>query len=320
MLQETNLPEKENLHSRNKHRSRYDFKELCKSYPALSQFVFTNKYNSVTIDFAKPDAIKALNKALLKQFYKINYWDIPANYLCPPIPGRADYVHYLADVLAASNDGIIPIGKSVRVLDIGVGANCVYPIIGAYEYDWSFVGSDIDTPAIESANKIVKSNPSLKNIEIRKQTFSETIFRGVIKQDEFFDVTMCNPPFHASIAEAQEGTIRKIQNLNPGKKAKAILNFGGQHAELWCKGGEREFISKMIRESTLLKNNCFWFTSLVSRSENLPSIYIELQKAKIVDVKTIEMKQGNKISRFVAWTFLNHQEQNDWKVKRWEID
>lgn len=315
--QKNNLPEKEPLHPRNRHRSLYDFKLLIESTPELKKFVFTNQYDSETIDFANPNAVKFLNKALLKQFYNISNWDIPTNYLCPPIPGRADYIHYMADLLASSNDGIIPKGKNIHCLDIGVGANCVYPIIGNFEYGWSFVGSDIDAAAINSAKKIVDTNSNLKNIELRKQNSSEHIFKGVIKSDEVFDVTICNPPFHSSLAEAQAGTIRKVKNLSGGKTKNPVLNFGGQNAELWCKGGEKEFISKMIKESVAFSANCFWFSSLVSKSENLKSIYYELEKVNAIEVKTIEMKQGNKISRIVAWTFLNKTQQSEWMGKRW---
>ena len=201
-------------------------------------------------------------------------------------------------------------------MDIGVGANCVYPIIGNHEYSWSFVGSDIDGIAIDSAKKIVELNSVLKNIELRKQNSPSTIFKGIIKPDELFDITICNPPFHSSLAEAQEGTIRKVKNLSSGKIKKSVLNFGGQNAELWCEGGEKQFVSKMINESAQLANSCFWFSSLISKSANLPSIYFELEKVNAAKVKTIEMKQGNKISRIVAWTFLSPSEQKNWQ-KKW---
>lgn len=309
--------EKEDLHPRNRHRSRYDFKELSNSCPELKKFVFINQYKNETIDFSDPAAVKILNKALLKQFYGISNWDLPANYLCPPIPGRADYIHYIADLLGSCNNGLIPRGKTITCLDIGVGANCVYPIIGNYEYGWSFVGSDIDDIAISSAKKIVDQNENLSGIELRKQNTESKIFAGIIKTNELFDITICNPPFHSSLAEAREGTMRKLKNLNSGKKMKPVLNFGGQHAELWCKGGELEFVSKMINESAQIPKTCFWFSTLVSKSENLSGIYYELGVVKAAEIKTIEMKQGNKISRIVAWTFLNDTQQKEWQMKRW---
>lgn len=310
--------EKNILHPRNKHRFRYDFPELIKSLPALHQFVAINAHGGESIDFSDPVAVKALNKALLKHFYGIVTWDIPENYLCPPIPGRADYIHYMSDLLAESNSGVVPKGNFIKGLDIGVGANCIYPIIGHQEYGWSFVGSDIDTGAIKAAKAIAAANPQLENsISCRQQSNKLNFFKGIVKPGETFDFTMCNPPFHASAAEAQSGTKRKLQNLGKHKGKDTVLNFGGQNSELWYEGGEVSFIRKMIDESMGIADQCLWFSSLVSKSANLPFIYGALRNADAAEVKTIEMAQGQKISRFVAWTFMEPIEQRDWAKKRW---
>jgi 23S rRNA (adenine1618-N6)-methyltransferase len=293
--------EKKVLHERNKHRSRYDFAELVKHAPELREYVIVNPYGDESIDFSNPLSVKTLNKALLKQHYQIDHWDIPEGYLCPPIPGRADYMHYLADLLAGTNKGEIPRGNKVRILDIGVGANCVYPIIGHQEYGWSFVGTDIDKRAIQSAENIAAVNPALSaDLKMRLQHNKQEIFKGILKPGEHFDACICNPPFHASAQEAAEGSNRKQRNLGTQKD---VLNFGGQHIELWCEGGEVAFIRKMIQESVLFASQIGWFTTLVSKSANLPFIYSTLEKAKVREVKTVEMAQGQKISRFVAWTF-----------------
>jgi 23S rRNA (adenine1618-N6)-methyltransferase len=307
------IVEKNSFHPRNPHRFRYDFVELMKSCKELKPFVFINKYESQTIDFANPLAVKMLNKAILKHFYGILYWEIPENYLCPPIPGRADYIHYIADLLAVSNNRIIPTGRNVKVLDIGVGANCVYPIIGTSTYGWQFVGSDIDSIVIQSARNIVEQNEILNDkIEIRFQPDSDTFFQGIILPNEVFDVSICNPPFHASTEEATQGTQRKIKNLGGKVKSKPILNFGGQNAELWCEGGEEKFVVKMIQESATIPNKCVWFTSLISKKEHLPSIYRSLKNAKALDIQTIDMAQGQKISRIVAWTFWTKEQRESY--------
>src|ERR1700761_6728862 len=155
---EKKAAEKENLHPRSLHRGQYDFERLIKSTPKLRDFVKPNQYGNLSVDFSDPDAVKTLNKALLKQFYGINNWDIPEGYLCPPIPGRADYIHYAADLLAEVNGGVVPKGPKIHVLDIGRGANCVYPLIGSSVYGWTFVGTDIDPVAIQSAKDIVAAN------------------------------------------------------------------------------------------------------------------------------------------------------------------
>ena len=302
---------KSTLHPRNKHQLRYDFELLIKATPELAIFVSVNKYCDESIDFANPNAVKCLNRALLKHFYQIEHWDIPEGYLCPPIPGRADYIHYAADLLASSNHQIIPKGNKIKVLDIGVGANCVYPIIGHQEYGWSFVGTEIDPIAIKCANNIINVNPALKNvIELRLQTAKNAIFKGIIHKEEHFDLSICNPPFHASAAAALEGSKRKVRNLGNKNYEKPTLNFGGQASELWTEGGEVGFISKMIEESKLYAQQCFWFTSLVSKSENLPAIYHMLDRAGVLETRTNNMTTGNKITRIVAWSFLDEKQQH----------
>lgn len=304
---------KAKLHPRNKHRGRYDFKLLCDSSPELQPFVKLNEYNDESIDFFDYEAVKMLNVALLKHFYGIKYWDIPKNYLCPPIPGRADYIHNMADLLCENFNSKIPTGNKIKCLDIGVGANCVYPIIGNVEYGWTFVGSDIDALAIEYAIKIVDSNPQLKgNIEIRLQKNTKDIFSGIIRKNERFDITICNPPFHTSAADAESGTIRKLRNLKKKKVKHSTLNFGGKSNELWCEGGEEKFVTDMIFQSKQFADSCLWFTSLVSKQSHLNKIYKAFKNIGVADFKTISMGQGNKISRVVAWTFLTPPQQKKW--------
>ncbi|MDU6412702.1 MAG: 23S rRNA (adenine(1618)-N(6))-methyltransferase RlmF [Yersiniaceae bacterium] len=311
--------EKSGLHARNRHRSRYDFPALIASSPELAAFVAENAWGDLSVDFADPAAVKALNRALLRHFYQIAEWDIPEGYLCPPIPGRADYLHHLADLLASCNRGEVPRGKNITMLDVGIGANCIYPIIGLHDYGWRFTGSDTDETALASAKKIIAQNPLLThNVRLRLQKQPQHIFNNIIKPNERYDATLCNPPFHASAEEAASGTRRKRQNLGQGNPDGApLLNFGGQSNELWCEGGEALFISRMVSESRKLAQNCFWFTSLVSKKETLPLIYQALEDAGAVAVRTLEMAQGQKVSRVIAWTFLNERQQAAWAESRW---
>jgi 23S rRNA (adenine1618-N6)-methyltransferase len=308
---------KPKLHPRNKHKERYDFQLLTSENPELIPFVIKSFKGDDTIDFANPSAVKTLNKALLKSYYHIGFWDIPDNFLCPPIPGRADYIHHIADLLCRQNYGKIPMGNKITCLDIGVGANCIYPILGHTEYQWEFIGSDINEEALQNAQKIIDNNPNLKeHITLRKQDFPKDIFYNLLKPEDKIDVTLCNPPFHASAKEAEQASIRKESNLQKTKITTPTLNFGGQHNELWCEGGEERFISKMIYESRKFSKTCFWFTTLVSKQSNLKSIYKSLEKANSIDVITTPMGQGNKTSRMVAWTFLTKEEQRDWKNEK----
>ena len=274
-----------------------------KANPKLAEFVFVNDHGTETINFGTSEAVLHLNKALLKYHYGIIDWNIPPHYLCPPIPGRADYIHYIKDLISEENAP-----ETIKGLDIGVGANCIYPILGAQIYNWQMVGVDIDQKAIVSAQENVASTEGLSNsIEIRHQKNNANLFEGVIKENEYFHFSMCNPPFHSSEEEATKATLRKLKNLQnknePYQTKKEIsLNFGGQANELWCNGGETLFIKRMIKQSVAFKTQVGWFTTLVSKKENLNKIYKQLDKLKAKHI-TIKMEQGSKQSRMVAWKY-----------------
>lgn len=307
----TRSDHKSGLHPRNRHQAPYDFAALSLRTPELQPFVFVNPYGASTIDFADPAAVKALNKALLALHYGIQHWDLPAGYLCPPIPGRVDYLHRVADLLAESA-GKVPTGKGVRVLDVGVGANCIYPLLGAREYGWRFVGSDIDPVSVKAASLLANSNGLGSQIECRLQGRAGDIFQGIVAPRERFALTLCNPPFHASLAEASKGTERKLRNLGKEVKDKPVLNFGGQKAELWCEGGEAAFLATMINQSRAFAEQCLWFSSLVSKKENLPAAKKALTRVGARQVRVLEMAQGNKVSRVLAWTFFDEAGCREW--------
>lgn len=282
---------KDQLHPRSRFRSRYDFARLVAAHPALAAFVKTNAHGDAGIDYADPRSVKALNAALLADAYGLLGWDLPAGHLCPPIPGRSDYIHHLADLLELRR------GADVRVLDVGTGASVIYPLIGACEYGWSFVGAEVDAASLRWAQKNAKL---VGQIELRHQKKPAHCFHGIIRPGEHFAATMCNPPFHANAAEAAAGTRRKQQNL--GLKSQA-LNFGGTEGELWCEGGELGFIRRMIAESREFAAQCDWFTTLVSKSEHLPRLEKALRAAQAAEMRVQEMAQGQKKSRVLAWRF-----------------
>ncbi|MGF1909570.1 23S rRNA (adenine(1618)-N(6))-methyltransferase RlmF [Vibrio kasasachensis] len=314
------------LHKRNVHQGRYDFFRLVKALPELAKYVTKNPNGEATIRFDDPVAVKLLNKALLAEHYSVTQWDIPEGYLCPPIPGRADYIHRVAELL--TNEAPRLNHKLVRALDIGVGANCIYPIVGATQYGWSYIGSDVDADSVNNANHIAQANSVLNGqVECRLQDNSQHFFKGIIKPGEFYDVTTCNPPFHASLQEAQQGTERKLSNLNahkakrgqlgvdrtaPAKTTSTTLNFGGQKAELWCPGGEATFVKNMALESREFAEQVLWFTTLLSKKDNVRWLCKNLEKAGAKQAVVVEMSQGQKISRFVAWSFKDKAQRAKW--------
>ena len=99
MSSEKNKQKKSRLHFRNKNRDKYDLGALITSNPELKNYIIPNKFGVKSVDFSNPLAVKILNKALLNHYYGIKNWEFPDENLCPPIPGRADYIHHIADLL-----------------------------------------------------------------------------------------------------------------------------------------------------------------------------------------------------------------------------
>jgi 23S rRNA (adenine1618-N6)-methyltransferase len=280
-----------NLHPKNKFIKGYNFDELIKINPKLETYVAKNQFDVITIDFSIPEAVKELNKALLFSYDKISVWDFSDKNLCPPIPGRLDYIHYLSDLISTDS--------TIKILDIGTGATCIYPILGVAEYDWNFVASDIDLDSLDTAQDIIEDNNLGSKIELRQQIDENNILKGILKDEDSFSAVMCNPPFFKSGEEAQGANKRKNRNLgnNP------VRNFSGNNNELWYVGGEKAFLHNYLYESSLFKEKSTWFTSLVSKKENIVSLQKSSAKLGAIDFKVIPMHQGNKVTRIVCWRF-----------------
>ncbi|MEJ5053790.1 23S rRNA (adenine(1618)-N(6))-methyltransferase RlmF [Sphingobacterium sp. MYb382] len=290
------------LHPRNLHNKGYDFQKLQRVHAPLKEYIIEAQHGNASIDFANPDAIVELNKALLKQYYQIDQWSIPKNSLCPPIPGRADYIHYLADLINENKEEKHPTGADIRILDIGTGASCIYPILGQRINQWSFVATDIDESAVQAAQTNVKSNGGLKKqIEVRIQRDRTHIFQDIISKTDRFDAVMCNPPFYKSREENWQKTTKKFNNLNKKTDKLPVQNFGGHPNELWCEGGERQFVRTMIYESMPFKDRLGWITTLISDKENLKPLIAVLEYNKASKVEVITMRQGHKVVRILAW-------------------
>ncbi len=274
------------MHPKNVHLRAYDFKSLIQTTPELTPYIIQSPKGNLSIDFSDPQAVYVFNKALLHSSYGISHWELPEGYLCPPIPGRADYIHHLADLLVPN--------KEITGLDIGVGASAIYPLLGQAMYNWKMVGCDSNPEAIAAALKNTKDN---NQIEIRLQPNNGQLLKDIIQEGEYFDFTMCNPPFYLSAEEAAKSASIKQRKLKLKNKQR---NFGGQANELWCNGGEALFIKRLIKESVLFKDQVGWFTCLLSQKQNIPKVLKQLNKLK-AEHQIIPMEQGNKKSRFIAW-------------------
>lgn len=279
------------LHPKNKFIRGYDFDALIKVNPMLKEYVLKNSFDAITVDFSNPKAVKELNKALLFTYDSITIWDFSDDNLCPPIPGRLDYIHHLSELLSSE--------ENIKILDIGTGATCIYPLLGIAEYNWNFVATDIDLDSLDNAQDILDDNNLESNVELRQQFDENHILKGILENEDSFSATMCNPPFYKSAEEAQGANRRKTRNLGNS----AIRNFSGNNNELWYVGGEKAFLHTYLYESSLYKTSSKWFTSLVSKKENIESLENSSKKLGVQEFKIIPLNQGNKVSRIVCWRF-----------------
>ncbi|CAI8164140.1 MAG: Ribosomal RNA large subunit methyltransferase F [Polaribacter sp. SA4-10] len=279
------------LHTNNKFNTSYDFDELIIKNPSLKEFVLENKFGSISIDFSNPTAVKELNKALLYTYDKISTWIFPDENLCPPIPGRLDYIHHLADLISEE--------KNIKILDIGTGATCIYPLLGVAEYNWDFVAIDIDINSLDTAQDIIDDNSLDTKIKLRQQLDENQILKGILNDDDSFSAVICNPPFYKSAEEARGANRRKNRNLGNS----SVRNFAGNNNELWYIGGEKAFLHNYLFESSLYKDRSIWFTSLVSKKENVESMEKSSKKLGATAFKVIPMNQGNKVTRIVCWKY-----------------
>ena len=198
---------KPGLHPRNKHKNGYNFDVLTKHNKNLASFVTNNNHGTLTIDFSDPKAVKELNSTLLEVHYGVKKWIFPDENLCPPIPGRVDYMHYISDLLSDSN-----CTENITILDIGTGATCIYPLLGVKEYDWNFIATDIELDSLDTAQDIISDNNLEAKILLRQQFTEANILKGIIEKGDSFSAVVCNPPFYKSEQEAKGANARKSRN------------------------------------------------------------------------------------------------------------
>ena len=285
------------MHTKNIHKNGYDLEVLSINNPNLKPFVIL-KNDKHTIDFSNPKAVRELNSALLKTYYNIAFWHFPEQNLTPAIPSRAEYIHLINDLIQTSK-----ITEKVNVLDIGTGANCIYPLLGQAIYNWIFTATDVCNTSLKYAKSIIAKNKLNRQISILKQNNRSSIFKGILDADSKFTVAMCNPPFYKNETEANQATLQKQIGLKQPANS-VSRNFAGQATELWYNGGEKAFLHNFLYESSLFKTQCSWYTILVSNKANLKSMYASLEKLEAKQIKTLPIQIGNKKSRVVAWTFL----------------
>ncbi|CAK9251603.1 unnamed protein product, partial [Sphagnum jensenii] len=284
------------MHPRNKYAENApDFSLLASKYPAFRSFVSygAGANNRPRIDWTDFNATRELTRVLLDHDYGIKWW-IPDGQLCPTVTNRANYIHWIEDLLASCPAPWHQNGEHEEVvcgIDIGTGANCIYPLLGTALHKWHFVATDITAVALSWAQKNIQSNPSVADlIEVRSSLIEDAgaILVGVVKEGERFDFCMCNPPFFTSMAEA---------NANPRTAC------GGTEAEMVYPGGEEVFVARMIEDSATLKHKIHWYTTMIGRKLSLKVLTAKLWTLGVAAVRTTEFVQGHTSRWGLAWSF-----------------
>ena len=278
------------MHPKNRYAGPHNFTALATQEPALTAHLRQTPDGRTSLNFAAPQAVYLLNRTLLKRDYGLEHWDLPEGSLTPAIPGRLDYVHLLAD--------LVP--RAERILDIGTGASLIYPILGTREYGWHYVATEVNPKSLRVARAIVAFNPGLRRVEVRQQPDPHKIFAGVIRPGEYYDATMCNPPFFSDRPAAAAAASAKWKKL--GRQDRG-LTFGGTDEELHTPGGEARFLRTMIGESVDYREQVTWFTTLVSKKGYLRAAEDQLVRQGATTVRVLSLAQGNKRMRVLAWKY-----------------
>jgi len=208
-------------------------------------------------------------------------------------------------------------GTSLRkrvIADIGVGGNCIYPIIGHKAYGWQFLGIDSHSESINVASDIIKSNNLSDRINLRLQPNQSQIITGWIEEEDYFDCMICNPPFYTSDDDANRHSSRKQKGLSLNATHRT---FGGQPQELITEGGELGFVTRYIEESKQYGNQVYSFSSLISSGTHLTRLENILKDLKCTERRVLEISTSNKASRILVWSFLTPKQREVWRDYRW---
>ncbi|ORX56176.1 hypothetical protein DM01DRAFT_1334670 [Hesseltinella vesiculosa] len=236
-------------------------------------------------------AVKELTICLLKRDFDLNV-QLPLTRLIPPIPNRLNYILWIEDLLMETMPDVD--SRPVHGIDIGVGASCIYPLLGCRSNpNWHFLGTEIDEESLHCAQANVMANQLDNRITLVLNNDSFRIF--VLPVNTTYDFCMCNPPFYASMKELEEGLRNK--ELEPS----AVCT--GSNSELITDGGEFAFIKRMILESVRYRDRIHWYTSMMGLKRTIRPITQVLKEHKINNYVVTEFCQGRTKRWGIAWSF-----------------
>ena len=272
-----------------------DFLTLIKEFPELKKYILKQNEDNeeeFQFDWSNNELSLLMDKSILNYYFDIKYYDIPKGFLIPPIPSRINYINLINSIITKLiNDIDI---KNIIGIDIGTGANIIYPILGYSIYKWKFICTEINKEAYNNAKLILQKNNLENNINIIKQNNKDNIFISILNRENKYIFSMCNPPYYNYENEI------KLED----KKRDNEYNFD----EIYYKNGEYGFFQRYFEESICYKNNVFLYTILIGKKINAENIYDKLSSYNDI-IKIYNMQKiltGNNVRYIIYWSFFNN--------------
>lgn len=284
------------MHPRNRYKDKPpDFAYLASKYPEFQQHVQTNLVGRVTLNFKDPAAVRALTCTLLQEDFGLSI-QIPLERLIPTVPLRLNYIHWVEDLI--SQEGLS--SQPRRGIDIGTGASCIYPLLGATMNGWHFLATEVDDICFNYATKNVEQNNLSDLIKVVKVP-QKTLLMDALKEESaiIYDFCMCNPPFFANQLEA-----KGVNSRNARRPPPSSVNTGGE-TEIMAEGGELEFVKRIIHDSLQLKRRLRWYSCMLGKKCSLTPLKMELRNQGVPKVTHTEFCQGRTMRWALAWSFYD---------------
>ncbi|KAG2458891.1 RNA N6-adenosine-methyltransferase mettl16 isoform X2 [Polypterus senegalus] len=278
------------MHPRNRYKDKPpDFAYLASKYPEFQQHVHTSLTGRVGLNFRDPEAVRALTCTLLKEDFGLTI-EIPLERLIPTVPLRLNYIHWVEDLVGRQTP--------CRGIDIGTGASCIYPLLGATMNGWYFLATEVDNICFNYAKKNVEQNNLSDLIKVVKVP-QKTLLMDALKEESgiVYDFCMCNPPFFANQMEA-----KGVNSRNARRPPPSSVNTGGV-TEIMAEGGELEFVKRIIHDSLQLKKRLRWYSCMLGKKCSLTPLKEELRKQGVPKVTHTEFCQGRTMRWALAWSY-----------------
>uniref|UniRef100_A0A914DWJ5 U6 small nuclear RNA (adenine-(43)-N(6))-methyltransferase n=1 Tax=Acrobeloides nanus TaxID=290746 RepID=A0A914DWJ5_9BILA len=282
-----------------------DFQYLAKKFPEFRAYCTLDIGGKVHLNFEDPDAVRVLAQTLLREDFDLDV-ELPSNSLIPRVPQRLNYILWIDDLLKYNG-----FNENVIGIDIGTGASCIYPLLGAKLYGWHFFATDVDKESIRVAEINVEKNFLSEHILVLP-TDGKHALQDVIRYCGSVPVTfcMCNPPFFLleesskKFIPDESGVLKNLCGLtvDSTRNGPRSVTVAKEH-ELAIEGGEVAFVSKIIEESVALQKAVRIYTSMVGKKASMVQLKKKLSRLTNVNYTVSTLSQGRTQRWVLAWSF-----------------